>query len=290
MKVGCLAVICIFAGILGFSYPIFFVIPGAIMLFVIISKYYKNIAAKYATSIDVAIDAKNPEILIEIFNEIVQKYKSNDFVKIAFENTYDHFLDKAFSSDFPNKEDLLLFYEKNMKNDVLSSHKKSFVDQAISTLSHIKYPTENNFNHVYEILSVLKVNADIRDNANSRLATIKKISNLRKNGLQPLKIDDPITAKKDCFYYGSIDIYKNRKKDGQIFFEFEKSGQIYILNDEIDIVADGGHKKIKFSSIIGINYEDNIIQLTILNRSTPLVLASSEAEYVLAILDILEQS
>ena len=112
MKVGCLTVICVLAGILGFSYPIFFVVPGAAILFAIISRYFKKIGTKYADSINVEIDAANSERLIEIFNEIMQKYESNGFVKTAFENTYDHFLNKAFSTDFPNRKELLSIYEK----------------------------------------------------------------------------------------------------------------------------------------------------------------------------------
>ncbi|MBR6245477.1 hypothetical protein IKR20_07905 [bacterium] len=285
MKVGCLTVICFLAVILGFSYPIFFAIPGAVILYAIISHYFKKIGDKYADSINAEIDAESSERLMGVFNEIMQKYESNDFVKTAFENTYDHFLNKAFSTNFPNRKELLSIYEKNIKNEVLSSHQKDFIDKVLCTLSNMEHPIDDEFKYVEEIISELNVSEDIRNNAYSRLNVIKKIAALRQNGLQPLEINDPITAKKICFYYDYIRIYKNHKKDGQTFFEFEKIGQIYILNDEIDIVADGGHKKIKFSNIISIDFEDGILQLTILNRATPLGLSSEESEYIYEILD-----
>lgn len=272
-----------------FSMKVVYFVGAFILLGIILSFYYKKIAAKYAASIDKEIDSKNSEKLMEIFNEIVQKYKSNDLVKIAFENTYYHFLNQAFFSDFPNKKELLLFYEKNMKGATLASHKKNFIDRVLDTLSDIEHPTEDDFNYFNEILLDLKVDADTQNDANKRLSIIKKIADLRKNGLQPLEIHNPITAKKDCFYYGNIDILKNRQKNGQKFFEYDKTGEIYILNDEIDIVVDGGHKKIKLSNIISLDFEDEILQLTILNRSTPLGLSSKEPEYVLEILNMVRK-
>lgn len=80
---------------------------------------------------------------------------------------------------------------------------------------------------------------------------------------------------------------KNRQKDGEKFFERDKSGEIYILNDEIDIIADG-HKKIKMSEIISMDFADGILQLTILNRQTLPGLSSSDMEYIVEILNMIK--
>ena len=339
MKLGCLIAICIFfiiAGFLASANLLFIIVPAAILLFIIVSKHYKKISEKYTDSINEAIGESNYEKLFEIFNEITQKYKFNKNIKIAFKNTYGHFLSQIFSSDFPNKKELLFFYESNMDNEVFSSQSRNFIDKIftvlydpanmkeenfqnlnekifsffddieihnyaklkssrtkkdiadklISNMLNTKQPTEEDFNYIYKILSDLNVDSDVRNHVDENLVPIKRIIDLHKNGLQPLEIHNPITAQKDCFYYGNINILKNRQKDGQKFFEQDKIGEIYILNDEIDIIADGGHKKIKMSEIISVNFENGILQLTILNRSTPLGLSSEEPEYVLEILNM----
>ncbi|MBR4530918.1 hypothetical protein IKO70_00740 [bacterium] len=59
------------------------------------------------------------------------------------------------------------------------------------------------------------------------------------------------------------------------------------MNDEIDIIADG-HKKIEMSEIISMDFADGILQLTILNRQTPLGLSSSDMEYIVEILNMIK--
>ncbi len=286
MKFGCLlTTICVITGLLGFAQPIFFLVPVVVISFVII---INKIIAKYTTSIDQDIDSENSEKLIATFDTIAKKYKLIKSVKIVFQKTYDHFLTKAFQADLPNKKEILLYYKNNLDDEFFSSHTKDFIDPIIDVIAKMDQPTEEHFAYVDDILSYfVDIAPEIQIEAEIKLDVIRKITDLHKNGLQPLDIHNPITEKKDCFYYGTIHILKNRQKDGQKFYEYDKTGEIYILRDEIDIIADG-HKKIKMSAIISMDYADGILQLTIMNRQTPLGLSSGEMEYIVAILNMLQ--
>lgn len=125
---GCLLIaVCVITVLLGVAKPIFFVVPVAIIVGVIIYEITlidkKNaLVLNYTNSVNEEIIAKNSGKLLGIFNEITQKYKSDS--KVVFENTYDHFLSTAFSSDFPNKKEVLFCYKENLERALFVSHTK----------------------------------------------------------------------------------------------------------------------------------------------------------------------
>lgn len=285
---GCLLIaICVITAIIGVAKPIFFLVPVAIAVIAYKrTNIYKKVLEEYTASVNRELGAKNSERLLEIFNEISLKYHSNKTVLAVFKNTYDQFLSTVFSTDFSNKKDLLSFYKDNVDEAFLSSHTKIFINNIIEKVARVAQPTEAQFEHANNVLSYFDFDAEMQNDANKRLTILKKIADLHKNGLHPLDIHNPFTSKKDCFYCGKINVLKNRQKDGEKFFERDKSGEIYILNDEIDIIADG-HKKIKMSEIISMDFADGILQLTILNRQTPLGLSSEEMEYIVEILNMI---
>ena len=288
-KEGCLITACLFSIILGFFFPVIFVIPVAIIFLLIIFKIKSNafqkVANEYENMLQQEISDRNFDRIKEIFIEILQKFKTNKNVSVIFENTYDYFLSVVFSKNtaIGNKNELIEFYKNNMEESLFASYTTNFLERKIKSIANNDNPNESDFENFHEALSYFDIPKELKAEFTEELATIKKIDAIRKNGLKALEIDNAITNGKQCFYHGNVCLLKNRQKAGVQFFEEDKNAEIYILKDEIDIV-DSGHRKIKISEIVKVEIEDDVLQLTLLNHQKPIGLYSFEMNYILEIL------
>ncbi len=275
--------------LIGFAFPIWFVVPGIMIVIYLLHKFASSAMIKmiagFIDKINRAIDMEDFDTLIVIMNEVQNKISDTDRALPIYEKTYRHFLEKALEnralSDI--EEQIIELYESKVSSSKMEEINSDIIDEIIADIISDGRVTDDESDYLDKIISVLSVNETKRKEIDTLIEETKKIDSIRKNGLKSIDFHNEVTDGKECYYKNKVDILKIRQTKGEQYYEKDTIADMYISKEMIDLVADG-HKKIKINDIITAELKNGVIELVVINRQKPICLRSSEPSLIIAII------
>lgn len=287
---GCLLwIVGIICCLIGFAYPIWFVIPGIMLAIYLLYKIslssMKKTILDFTNKINTTIDANDFNTLTSIINDLQQKITNPVRALPIYENTYRHLLEKALEDNVvsDNEKKTIKLYEEKISSLKLDEINSIVIDEIIADIISDGEVTDQENEYLDKVISVLSVNDKKQKEITAIIDETKKIYNIRKDGLKIIDFHNEITEGKECYYKEKVEMLKIRQSKGEQYYENDSTADLYISKELIDLVADG-HKKIKMKDIINVELKDDVIEIVVINRQKPICLKSSEPSLIIAII------
>lgn len=275
--------------LIGFAYPIWFVIPGIMLTIYLLYNFalsaMKKTILDFTNKINTTIDTNDFNSLTLIIDDIQQKITNPVRALPIYENTYRHLLEKALEDNVVSDDEkkIIELYESKLSSSKLDDINSNAIDEIIADIISDGEVTDQENEYLNKVISVLSINNTKQREITAIIDETKKIHSLRQNGLKVIDFHNEITDGKECYYKDKIEMLKIRQLKGEQFYENDSTADIYISKELIDLVADG-HKKIKMKDIINAELKDGIIEIVVINRQKPICLRSSEPSLIIAII------
>ena len=254
------------------------------LTYVILKFIHKQKTKRYTEQAFTAIHNNDADSL----NTILQKVGITR-AKI-YELSYYSFIEKFFSENDANIQTSEIFnrYKKYVPKDHIVKENERFFLNILQKSYFKKSFTSFQANHLLNMCGFLDISPELKKEVKTEVEILTKIFAIRMNGLTPIEADNSVIDGANCYYQGSIEVFRDRIKDGILYYEKDKRGKIYLSDNGIDIVADG-HKKIKTRDIVNFEIVSDVLRISIANRQKPLGFYSREQKLILEILKYLKK-
>jgi hypothetical protein len=291
---GCLLMLSIIFIFLGIFWTWLFVLPLIFIITIILNfvakKKETKLSLEYYKKLNNAIESTDYELLKSLLKNISGEKRLQKQTTEIFSSAYKHFLINAISDKVlsQNENEIINIFRESISPARFEQINTTIVDDVFVEIINDSIVSIEEESFMESLLERLTIDEEKRKEIIIKVVELKKIEQLKSNGLKPIKIDFELSKSEECFYKGEITLFKKRKEKGIFSFEPENIGELYVSNECIHIIADG-HKKIKLKDIISLECDDKMIETQIFNRQTPVYFKSEESLYILAIVSKLKQ-
>lgn len=115
----------------------------------------------------------------------------------------------------------------------------------------------------------------------------REVEAIKTDGIPVIQPSINISDTSDCYYDNTCMMKKTKTYKGDVDIIDDAKGQIIITAENLHLISNG-HKKIKIKSIISVNrYSNNIVEMIIENRKTPIYFSVNNSLKAIAILKML---
>jgi hypothetical protein len=221
--------------------------------------------------------------LCNIFADDRMKGK-NDLIQI-YVATYKYVLEKIFEDkEICDEEiEIIRIFEQQISSSQYRDINSEIIDSLVVDILSDFCITEDEFAFINKVFEVLSISTEKKTEVLHKLEEMTRIECLRKNGLKPLDLKKDFLADKECYYNGKVELLKIRKCKGSQYYAMDTNADLFVCKNSIDFVSDG-YKSIRLDKIAKVELKKDILEMTIVNRQTPICLKSEDSALVIAVI------